>query len=242
MNGAADVPLLPPRLRRLLAAVWISIGLHAALLALVHVAPPSTAQVGEPVIEARLVPAPRVAPAIETPTRAAVPERSPAPPQREARLAPSEHAEALPVAPAVAEPPVPAAPPAAASPAPSGTAPAPAAAPAAPGITIPSVVDLTYYAARDWGVPPRALRKVEPDYPDDADRQRLSGSVRLQLKLEEDGRISDIKVVSATPPGVFEESAIKAFRNVRFSPAQRNGQPVRALVLITVEFDWAGRR
>jgi protein TonB len=117
---------------------------------------------------------------------------------------------------------------------------APAAAPA-PAAAITSAVDLTYYSARDLDVQPRALREIEPDYPRDADRQRLSGRVRLQLKLEADGRISDIDVVSATPPGVFEESSIKAFRDARFAPAQKNGRPVRARVVIEVLYDWEGR-
>jgi protein TonB len=113
--------------------------------------------------------------------------------------------------------------------------------PASP-LAITSAVDLTFYNARDLDVQPRALREVVPDYPADADRQRLSGRVRLQLKLEADGRVSDVDVVSATPPGRFEESAVRAFRDARFAPAQKNGRPVRALVLIEVEYDWAGRR
>jgi protein TonB len=66
--------------------------------------------------------------------------------------------------------------------------------------------------------------------------------VRLQLKLEADGRVSDIEIVHADPPEVFDESVLKAFRNARFVPAQKNGHPVRALVLIEVVYDWEGRR
>ena len=154
-------------------------------------------------------------------------------------LAPSETAEALPVAEPVA-------------PSPAACEPAPAASPSvpasvlpvapAPVATITSSVDLTYYSARDVDVHPRALREIVPDYPADADRQRLSGKVRLQLKLEADGRISDIEIMSAIPPGVFDESALRAFRDARFAPAQKSGRPVRALVQIEVVYDWEGRR
>ena len=41
--------------------------------------------------------------------------------------------------------------------------------------------------------------------PEEADRQRLSGKVRLRLRLEADGRVSDVDVVSATPAEQFEE-------------------------------------
>lgn len=252
MNASIEEPAIPPRLHRPLAALWISLGVHAALLALVQVAPPASLSLGEPVIEARLV-STQVAPtATETPPPAAETPPPDQPPETVPLLKPSETAEALPVAeplaqsPATPAPPAAVAPPAepdpAASPAVPVTAPAtaPTAAPA-PAVTITSAVDLTYYNARDLDVNPRVLREIVPVYPDDADHRRLSGKVRLQLKLEADGRISDIDVVSATPPGMFDESAIRAFRDARFAPAQKNGHPVRALVLIEVVYDWAGQ-
>lgn len=245
-NELFDEPAVPARMRRPLAAVWISLGLHAAVIALVQVVPPTEVGVGEPVIEARLVPTHAAAgpsaaealpppPAVEKPVDA--PEDVPT-------LAPSEAAEALPVAEPVVPPSAQPGPPAAAVTAAAQPSPAsaPPVAPApVPAATIASSVDLTYYSARDLDVQPRALREIVPEYPVDADRQRLSGTVRLQLKLEADGRVGDIEIVDAAPPGVFAESAIKAFRDARFAPAQKNGRPVRARVLIEVVYDWDGR-
>ncbi|MBU1225554.1 MAG: TonB family protein [Gammaproteobacteria bacterium] len=237
MSASLDEPAIPPRLQRPLAAAWISLGLHAAVIALVQVAPPGAADRAESVIEARLVPTHTAPPAADTPPVA--PEDAP---QAVPQLAPSTTVEALPVAEPLAPPPARPAPPAAPS---QPADPAPAAAPpaaAAPAATITSSVDLTYYDARAVDVHPRALREIVPDYPEDADRQRLSGKVRLQLKLEADGRVSDIEIVHADPPGVFDASALKAFRDAHFAPAQKNGRPVRARVLIEVVYDWEGRR
>ncbi len=206
--GSLSEPSIPPRLHRPLAALWISLGLHAALIALVQVAPPA-APGGGHTIEARLVDAPS----------------APAP------AAPAETGPALPVE--AAEPPVPA-----------RAQPTPTAEPIAPepeaGSALHSPVDLTFYPARELDVQPRALGSIEPDYPPDAYTQRLSGKVRLHLKLEADGRVSAVEVVGADPPGVFDESAVRAFRAARFSPAQKDGRAVRALLLIEVEYDWAG--
>lgn len=248
MSARFEEPSIPPRLRRPLAAVWISLGLHAALIALVQIAPPAGIDIEEPAIEARLVPVPSASPVIETP--------QPAPVVQKAPLVPSIVPESVPVIPPTALPaaqpdtpppsPIPPttgmpddAPPPAAAAAPTA-APGRAAAPAPAG-ALTSSVDLTYYRARDLDVQPHALRTIRPDYPAEADRQRLSGTLRLQLKLEADGRVSDIEVVSATPPRVFEDSAIQAFRDARFAPAQKNGRPVRALVVIEVVYDWAGQ-
>jgi protein TonB len=247
--------MIPPRMRRPLAAAWISLGVHVAAIALLQVAPPAAVSLGEPVIEARLVPAHAVQPAAETPPAPAAkaPEKKPDEPPP--RLVPIETAEALPVAAPPEQPVVvpehsteperePEATGEPADPAPAEPQPSPApasgAAPA-PDAAITSAVDLTYYNARDLDVQPRALREIVPDYPADADRRRLSGKVRLQLELEVDGRISDLDVVSGSPPGVFEASAIRAFREARFAPAQKNGRPVRARVLIEVLYDWEGR-
>jgi periplasmic protein TonB len=268
-----DEPAIPPRLRRPLAALWISLGVHAALIALVQVAPPVSLELGEAVIEARLVPAHATPAAAETPPAPAAeaPEDKPDKPDKppvplrvpsETVVLPAAEPEGEPLAEAVdllaeaaeplaevAEPPAEAAEPDSPAPAllpaeppaepPSAAAPATAPAPLA---ALTTAVDLTYYGVRDLDVQPRALREIVPDYPAAADRKRLSGKVRLQLKLEVDGRISDIDVVSATPPGVFDESAIQAFREARFAPAQKNGRPVRAQVVIEVLYDWEGRR
>lgn len=236
---------MPARLRRPLAAIWISLGLHAALIALVQVAPPAGVNVGEPAIEARLVPAHTAPVAAETPPLTGVKTPDDIPDLAVPQLAPSEPAgeappAAIPAGPAIAEtgPAIETLTGESVAEAHGSSAPV---APPTPAAAITSAVDLTYYSVRDLDVQPRALREIEPDYPYDADRQRLSGRVVLQLKLEADGRVSEIDVVSSAPPGVFDESAIHAFRDARFAPAQRNGRAVRAQLVIPVEYDWEGR-
>lgn len=211
---------MPPRLHRPLAAVWISLALHGALVALIQVAPPVSPGAGY-TIEARLA------------------DAQPAP----AALQPAEPmAEAEPVMPVQGG--EQAAPPAPAAPLPMPTPPAeprpaePAAAEPAPAGALHSAVDLTYYPARELDTQPRALQAISPEYPAEAARQRQSGTVRLQLKLEADGRVVDASVVDATPPGVFEDSALRAFRAARFAPARKDGRPVRALILIEVSYDF----
>jgi periplasmic protein TonB len=228
VSARTEEPSIPQKLQRPLAALWISLGLHGALIALVQVAPQPQPG-GETVIEARLenvpqetVPVPVLTPAIKTVDTVGITVSA---------HTPSPVAEELP------------------SPEPTPLAPGPRTEPATqtlvepqgPRLEIPVAVDLTYYSAREVDVHPRALYPIEPDYPEEAERQRLSGSVRLRLKLEESGQVSEIEVVEANPPGFFDESAREAFRNARFSPAQKNGRPVRALVIIEVKYDYEGR-
>lgn len=234
MNTSFEEPTIPLPLRRPLAAMWISLGLHVAVIALVQVAPAVTTRTDGPVIEARLVSPHTVRPAEDTPSAAL--EANPL-------LAPSETAEALPVLEPVAPPLAAPVPPANAEPVPATLSPEPIEAPPEPTVpvAITSSVDFNYYSAREVDVHPRALHEIEPAYPLVADRQKASGTVRLQLKLEADGRVTEVAVMSSSPPGVFDDVAVEAFRDAQFSPAQKAGRPVRAVVVIEVNFDWEGR-
>lgn len=51
---------------------------------------------------------------------------------------------------------------------------------------------------------------VAPIYPFKARRQRLEGHVRLEFSVDKSGRARDISVVDASPPDIFEESAVRA--------------------------------
>jgi protein TonB len=265
VSRTPPAPILSARTRPIVTALWLSLGLHGAVIALVQPAPPASSSASL-VIEARLETrepetssVPAVVPVMEaeqpeTPEAKAIPvlepEFEPVPESEpisepepitvEAELVDLEPAsvEVAPVSPAAK--PLPSPPAASAPPA---VSPAATAAKESPRslVEIPTAVDLAYYSAREVDVLPRALRDIHPDYPTEADRRRLSGSVKLQIKLEADGRVSDIEVVESTPKGMFEESALAAFRQARFSPAQRNGRPVRARILIEVKYDYEGR-
>ena len=250
MNMPFEEPSLPPispRAQRVLVAGWVSLGLHAALIALVQVAPPSPVGLGKPVIEVQLVsrqPAPVAVAgpaAVGANPPAALPETPPPTP----RLTPSEAVDTLPVTrPTVASPqpaaPAPVVPAAPAETSAAVPSPAPATAPA-PAAAISSAVDLTYYSARDVDVQAKPMRDFDLKYPEVAERRRLSGKVRLKLKIEADGRVSDIEFVSATHPDLYDESKLKAILDMPFDPAQKNGRPVRELYQLEVEYDWEGR-
>lgn len=247
MTQTLEEPSIPPRVQRPLAAVWISLGLHAALIAGVQIVPREGPRGIGPVIEARLV---------ATPHEVSAPAAAPADVTQTdtPRLIPAVGADAIPTTPEpvapVAEP---ADSPAASGPdsavkEPAAEAPiearqsAPEVSPADPApIVLSSPVDLRFYGAREIDVQPRALADIVPVYPAEADRERLSGSVVLELRLEADGRVVSADVVRASPPGVFDAATVEAFEQARFAPAIKDGHPVRAQILIEVTYDWDGR-
>lgn len=81
---------------------------------------------------------------------------------------------------------------------------------------------------------PRVTTPVE--VPAAARARNLSGSVVLSLRIGADGRVRSAKVVSAEPPGVFEEAALRAVRGWEFEPAMYHGQPVEVWATLPIEF------
>ncbi|MEO0813310.1 MAG: TonB family protein, partial [Myxococcota bacterium] len=60
--------------------------------------------------------------------------------------------------------------------------------------------------------PARPIRRPAPTYPAEARRKRIEGFVRVRLRVDGEGRVSDVLVVEAEPPGVFDAVAVTAAR------------------------------
>lgn len=83
--------------------------------------------------------------------------------------------------------------------------------------------------------PPALIFKVEPDYSEAARKAKFQGSVVLSLVVEANGKPSDIRVVKSLGMGLDEE-AIAAVMQWRFEPGMKDGQPVRVMASINVNF------
>ncbi|MGE4290732.1 MAG: energy transducer TonB [Desulfovibrio sp.] len=83
---------------------------------------------------------------------------------------------------------------------------------------------------------PSIRHSPAPEYPRSARRRRIQGTVLLRFLVERDGSVAQIQVLEADPPGVFEESALKAVQQWRFSPGVRHGETVRTWVRLPVRF------
>jgi protein TonB len=91
-----------------------------------------------------------------------------------------------------------------------------------------------YRSVAELDPPPRPLGDIDPEYPAAAGLQ--SGTVVLRLLIGENGAVDDVTVVSATPPGLFEASAIAAFGKALFSPGRFLGMPVKSQLKIAVDY------
>ena len=101
-----------------------------------------------------------------------------------------------------------------------------------PAHVLPDAPD--YLLGKLLSVGPRPLDDIQPQYPDGADLR--SGKVVLRLLIGDTGHVDDVAVVRATPPGVFDASAVEAFSKARFAPGLAAGVAVKSQLMVEVEF------
>jgi protein TonB len=88
-------------------------------------------------------------------------------------------------------------------------------------------------------VPPEALdstRNRRPTYPEASRRRGEQGVVRLELFVDQVGRITEVRVVESSGFAALDTAALEAVRDWRFRPAQRAGLPVVARIIHPVHF------
>ncbi|AFE08242.1 TonB family protein [Corallococcus coralloides DSM 2259] len=87
---------------------------------------------------------------------------------------------------------------------------------------------------------PKLLHTVEAPYPEEAERARLEANVRLRLRVDTQGVVTQAEVMEPVGHG-FDEAARTAALQFRFTPAKRNGVPAPARVTYTYVFQLPGR-
>lgn len=65
---------------------------------------------------------------------------------------------------------------------------------------------------------------------------RIPGRVRLEVDVDAEGRISAARILEATPPGLYDATALAVARNSRVAPAYRHGTAIAATGLLTLRF------
>jgi alkaline phosphatase D len=84
--------------------------------------------------------------------------------------------------------------------------------------------------------PPVSLQFVSAEYTDEARGAKISGTVKLMLRIEKDGRPSKIVVVKGLGHGL-DQKAVEAASQSTFKPALKDGRPVVVEVMYETAFN-----
>jgi protein TonB len=84
---------------------------------------------------------------------------------------------------------------------------------------------------------PKVRSIAQPAYTDEAARAAgIQGKVRIEITVDETGRVVDVKLVQGLSPGL-DAAALAAGRAAQFEPAVRCGKPFRATFKIGIRFE-----
>jgi protein TonB len=80
----------------------------------------------------------------------------------------------------------------------------------------------------------KAISLPKPPYPPIAKAARASGTVVVQITIDEAGKVISARAISGHP--LLQAAAVQAAYAARFSPTQLSGQPVKVMGTLHYNF------
>ena len=84
-------------------------------------------------------------------------------------------------------------------------------------------------------IPPRPVYTPDPEYTSSARRDKIEGTVIINLKLDADGIPREMKIARSLRPDL-DQKALEAVAKWRFSPAKKDGKPIPVFLSVEVGF------
>jgi protein TonB len=78
------------------------------------------------------------------------------------------------------------------------------------------------------------LSQAKPVYPADAKRDRIQGTVKLEITIDKEGHVSSVSLISG--PTELVQSATDAVQQWVYRPTLLNGEPVGVLTMVDVNY------
>ena len=84
--------------------------------------------------------------------------------------------------------------------------------------------------------PPKPKRNIKPDYPKVARQRGEQGDVILEIRVNAEGTVDDVRVATSSGFVELDEAAMKAARSAKFSPARSGHDPVASTARLKLQF------
>jgi protein TonB len=82
----------------------------------------------------------------------------------------------------------------------------------------------------------RLVQHIAAEYPKDAARKGIEGSVDVSFTVTSQGKVTDVLVLDADPSEIFNRSAVAAVRRWKYDPKTINGVPVESHQQLRLQF------
>ena len=84
--------------------------------------------------------------------------------------------------------------------------------------------------------PPHPKRNIRPDYPKGARQRGEQGDVILEIRVNAEGTVDDVRVATSSGFAELDEAAIRAAKAAKFSPARSGHDPVASTARLKLQF------
>ena len=107
------------------------------------------------------------------------------------------------------------------------------------GTQLPGEGSNDIYQIAEGGITvPRVLSRAAPLYTEEARTAKREGTVVLFAEISSTGSVENAVVLHKLGKGL-DESAVRAFKQWKFSPALKDGRPVAVVIMIEINFSLA---
>ncbi|MFP4282605.1 MAG: energy transducer TonB [Opitutales bacterium] len=104
------------------------------------------------------------------------------------------------------------------------------------GVMPDAAAELDIFSIADLDSRPRRIRTVMPEYPTELQSQGVTGIVRLEVLIDEEGNVTVEDVIDGPHPTLIQ-NARQAVSRWRFEPPTKDGRPVRARYIQPIPFE-----
>ena len=73
------------------------------------------------------------------------------------------------------------------------------------------------------------IKRVSPEYPKSAARNKINGYVKFEFDISSEGKPFNIGVIESSQSGLFIKPATQALKKWRFNPYKENGLPIDSI-------------
>ncbi len=78
------------------------------------------------------------------------------------------------------------------------------------------------------------VKKTPPDYPAIARQMKVMGKVEVDVTIDADGNVEDVKILSGN--ALLTNAVISAVKKWKFTPFTANGAPAKAVAMLDFDF------
>ena len=83
--------------------------------------------------------------------------------------------------------------------------------------------------------PPKTLKKTSVEYPSTARKQKLEGTVQLNLLISETGQVLDVRILKSAHQ-ILDDAAVRTVKQWTYEPAKKQNVPVRVWLSTSITF------